>query len=128
VLASPARAEDGMEVKANVPFSFYAGDEKLPAGNYVFTLDDASSPTVLVIDTPNGKRHEFVLTEGERDTSGPANRSELVFDHYGQDHFLAEVRVEGLELGRELPETNRERSLAMSMSKDRVTVHLEKKG
>lgn len=125
LFVTPARAE-GMEVKAKVPFSFYAGNEMFPAGSYVFTVDDASAPTVLTIENAkdHGKRTEFVLTEGEKMVAGPAEQSELLFDRYGQDNFLAEVQVQGMDEGRALPETSRERQCADAhMTKHRVTVH-----
>ena len=40
VLNAASFAQDfGHEVRANIPFSFYAGDKAMPAGNYTFAIN-----------------------------------------------------------------------------------------
>jgi hypothetical protein len=53
-LGGAALAQDyGHEVRADIPFNFYAGDKLMPAGNYTFATDLASH-TVEIGQTAKG--------------------------------------------------------------------------
>jgi len=97
--ASPARADQ--KVVAKVPFDFIVGASRLPAGNYVVTeLDD---PAVVSIASTDGRYFTFVLTiAASPDEAAPS--PELVFDRFGEQHFLAKIVVDASE-GREIPLT-----------------------
>lgn len=127
--AGSALAVSGVAVKADIPFSFFAGDELFPAGQYVMRVDDPEEPDLLTIEDGQGARHEFVLTTPETPTKagGFLDESKLVFNRYGMDHFLAEVEVAGFDEGRALPVSRLERE-RREMSRDKVTVHAEKAG
>ena len=110
--AATAFAEPGTIVRANVPFSFYAGNLFLPPGSYVFTLDTPGEPGLLTIQRQNGREHELLLTvPGVRRREG-ARESELVFDRYGKDHFLSQIRIAGFDEERAIPKSEVERERA----------------
>lgn len=110
--AATAFAEPGTIVRADIPFSFYAGSLFLPPGSYVFTLDTPGEPGLLTIQRQNGREHEVLLTvPGARRREG-ARQSEIVFDRYGKDHFLSQIQVAGFDEGRAVPKSEVERERA----------------
>ncbi len=94
-------AGDGLDVKANIPFSFHAGKETLAKGEYEIR-QKADDPGTLVVRSANGKKEEFVLTNEVTDPN-LKHKSELVFDLFGTEHYLKQVWEEGLVVGREVP-------------------------
>src|SRR5256885_789392 len=78
-----AYAQNGEVEKANVPFDFYAGDQRMPAGTYYIGLDLASD--IIPISDNAGQRKVFLM--GIRFDNG-GDKSELVFDHLGDSYFL----------------------------------------
>jgi hypothetical protein len=95
--AGSALADSTHEIRVNIPFAFAVGKKVLPAGNY--RIDSVTSPAsaneVLIQDVDHPRFAILV-----RGTDGPwealptsiANRGRLVFDRYGDDHFLREIR------------------------------------
>ena len=62
-----AFAQDyGHKVRAEVPFSFYAGNKVLPAGTYYLTIN-AENHSVAVLE--NASRHGFFLSGAPADGS-----------------------------------------------------------
>lgn len=109
-------------VEANVPFSFVAGHETLPAGSYVFSLNDPMESSMLTIESKNGKRVDVLLTTAvARDE--PVNHSKLVFDEYGNDHFLSQVWVSGSDEARVLPKSEVQREYAKLLRQREVNAH-----
>jgi hypothetical protein len=94
-IAPSARADQG--VVARVPFDFIVGGQRLPAGKYLVTQNQA-----LVSIASTDRRHfAFVLMNPMwSDQAGTVPR--LVFERIGEDHFLAQVVAGGKEAGREL--------------------------
>jgi hypothetical protein len=82
------------QVRADIPFSFIAGGKTLPAGMYRFQESEQG----MLMSVRNEKTGETnsvgVLTRlGPRSTS----ESEVVFDVVGDNHYLAEVHMEGVD-------------------------------
>lgn len=119
IAPKPAPASTGVQVEANVPFSFTAGIETLPAGRYVFTVDDPMEPSELTIQRKDGSKVDVVLTATEPHPE-PANDSKLVFDQYGTDHFLAKVVVAGFDEARVLPKQEIQREYARLLEQREV--------
>jgi hypothetical protein len=129
LFAGSVFAESHVEVKAHVPFSFVAGKETLPAGDYDFTLDYENAPMVLGIRSKDGKSRDIVLSEAEAEPRA-ANDSKLVFDLIGDMHYLAAVQVTGYESKDIVPQTEimREyaRNAANEAGRNRTVVPLRK--
>lgn len=104
-------AMDGLRVMANVPFSFIAGEKSFPAGDYTFTVDDPDVPTLLTVESKNGDKYDLMLTESKalRDA---ADQSKLVFERYGQQRYLAEVWVVGLDRVQVIPPSEIQKEVA----------------
>src|SRR5262249_4190718 len=86
-------------VVVKVPFSFIAGSEEMPAGNYVIT-QRSNDLAVVSIVSADGKHTAQVLTNaGSDDESG---KPSLVFEQFRGHHFLPQVVPSGTE-SRDVP-------------------------
>lgn len=105
IIAAPraARAQD--RVVATVPFAFIVGDKELPPGEYVIR-QEAESPSVLAIESADGRRNVYVTTIGSSEDRS-ASSAELVFRRYDNQYFLNRV-VAGPDEEREIVLTDRE--------------------
>ncbi len=111
-----AHAQSGPLI-AKVPFGFYAGDIKLPAGEY------------RIVAIENGVMKIF-----NRDTNTPAIFNtftvrnlglepipgKLVFHRYGQDYFLSEMWWAGQSVGSKTMSSKREREQAKTAAPARI--------
>ncbi len=95
--AGSALAQTGHETRVNVPFAFVVGNKVLPAGNY--HIESVTSPTsaneVLIQDVDHPRFAVIVRgTDGSWQVlpASIASHGRLVFDQYGDDRFLREIR------------------------------------
>lgn len=95
---SSARAEVDQVEKVNVPFDFYAENQKMPAGTYAIGMDVEDGMTTL---TNNSGRTVMML--GTAADNSYSDQPKLVFDHSGQSYFLREVQSPELDV--DLPAT-----------------------
>ena len=109
-----ARAETG-EVKANIPFNFYAGSLMMPAGTYSVGFDALNN--IAVIRDDSGRHEMFLL--GMSSTQG-TDTPKLVFDHLGDSYFLRDL--DAFETDVSFPVRNAERKLARNGSGNEVVV------
>jgi hypothetical protein len=118
-----AHAQITGELEVNIPFQFYAGDTKLPAGQYVVRMLDNSDLKVMEIS--NADSSTSALFEVQ-DTEGPAPRkSELLFNKYGNRYFLAKVFDEGNSDGSAVPPSKYEKRVnqAAAEAQEHVPAH-----
>jgi hypothetical protein len=123
LLATAAANAQGVTVHANIPFTFAVGNQSLPAGEYKIQPTFGDS-VVLTIRSSDGKRTASTITEacGSRD---PSDKTELVFHRVGHRYFLSQIRVEGSDLGRQLPKNRAEAEVALNQKADNVVVAAE---
>ena len=88
---SPARADQLIETK--VPFDFIVHDTRMPAGDYVIRIRDASSgiQPVLVVESADGRRTALVMTFSDESSGPDFAAPEVSFQTYRHEHFLARV-------------------------------------
>src|ERR1041385_2664659 len=87
-------------VRVNIPFEFTVADETLPAGDYyIYRTQQYSSDNVLTISTVDGRVLAVQLTNGVQ-TLTPKKQGVLVFNRYGNKHFLSQVWIAGSNTGR----------------------------
>jgi hypothetical protein len=84
-------------VVANVPFSFYAGDQQYPAGTYEFALNDQNH-TVILTNTASNRSKMILALPGE--SLGYGNQARqgfnnlgLQFDTIGGAYVLASLKT-----------------------------------
>ena len=108
VMAISAMAQP--TVTANIPFAFYVGDMKLPAGSYeietvrpqVLRIKNASTHNVAAAFNP------VPITRPE----APGRPGRLVFYRYGVSYFLSEMWPAGSSTGRLVPRSDFQLELA----------------
>jgi len=102
-------------VRASVPFDFTVADETLPAGDYyIYRTRQYSNDDVLTISTVAGRVLAMRLTNGMQ-TLTPKKQGVLVFNRYGNKHFLSQVWIAGSNTGRAFLRSRSERELEREM-------------
>lgn len=113
-----AQAENDQTVRAQIPFSFYAGNQSMPAGTYEVGIDVANH--LITIRDRNGRNGSFLMgLVSDRGTDGNAV---MVFDHLGDSYFLRDVKTADTDVN--FPTQKTERMLARNNTPDEVTVAL----
>ncbi|PYY13486.1 MAG: hypothetical protein DMG61_13195 [Acidobacteria bacterium] len=115
ILGEMAHAQLDQTVKADVPFDFYAGKQKMPAGSYTLKFDVGSS-NVEIFDADN---HGMFLLRNEIQNVNASGAS-LLFDRLGDRYFLKTIETSDLDIG--FPVNDAERRLALNTSPTPVVV------
>ena len=109
-----AQAQTHGKLTANIPFDFYVGDQKLVAGEYtIVSVNPQSDGATLVIRQKDGKGSRILnfmpeVVKGERTDASPS----LIFNRYGSEYFLSEVRNPTQTFGARAPKSKVEANLA----------------
>src|SRR6266481_2110794 len=82
-----AHAQDDETVKANIPFDFYAGKQKMPAGYYRIGIDLGTE--MISVTDKSGKHKVFLMGTPAGDGDG---KWLLVFKHSGDVYALEELK------------------------------------
>ena len=97
VAATEARAQD--QVIATVPFDFFVGTARMPAGDYM--ISEESGGNIVKVAGERNDQAAFALTIAGSIDESPS-QPELVFDKIGNTYFLARIVVDHDNV-RELP-------------------------
>ena len=111
--AAKAHAQIIGELEVTVPFQFYAGNAKLPAGKYILHMLDNSDLRIMEISTADGSMSALFEVEDAEANAAPP-RSELIFNKYGNRYFLARVFDEGNPDGSRIPESPYEKRVSQA--------------
>ena len=116
-----AHAEtDGTEI-ANVPFDFYAGGQKMPAGKYTIGMDGEGERILLRDDS--GHHQMFLMGTPEKDGN---DKSELVFEHTGDVYALKELKSDVIDFDLTFPTRMPKQETASRISPSQVEVALNR--
>jgi hypothetical protein len=100
----PSFADVADRVTAEIGFRFTAGHEDFMPGRYAFLVNDLENPKILRIESEDGKRKvEYLLAETAAEPE-VLQKSEVVFERYGDDYFLSKVLVVGSDVGLMVPQ------------------------
>jgi hypothetical protein len=93
---APARAAglDGETLKAHVPFSFEVRGVTMPSGDYVIRSGDNVDQNLLEIRSADGRETAYFFVVDSGAVPNATDKAMLVFDDYGQSHFLHSVRLQ----------------------------------
>ncbi len=102
ILTAAVSAGAATKLTVTVPFEFYAGDNRLPAGDYVFEFRGispavASSSSVLV-QKQDGTSVTWIIAEPGQNVRHGAN-TQLVFNRYGDKYFLTKIECLDYQAG-----------------------------
>lgn len=107
--AAPSQAQG--RVRVNIPFSFDAGTESLPAGQYVFERTGLAGTSLMrVASVDRNETLTFVTLPVNRPSTVYDPR--LVFEILDGSYRLAEVWTAGAESGGLLPRTKEQALIA----------------
>jgi hypothetical protein len=99
------------DLDANIPFQFYVGNTKLPAGEYRIQVLDNSDLTIMEISCVDGSASAlFQIRDAE--TSSEPTKNELIFNKYGNRYFLAKLFDEGNPSGSQVSESGYEKRIS----------------
>lgn len=92
----PTRAQAQIigNLEAEIPFQFHVGSTTLPAGKYIIHELEGSDLTVMQISSADGKLSALFDVESAQAKAAP-EKSELIFNKYGDRYFLSEMYDEG---------------------------------
>jgi hypothetical protein len=116
LMATAAHAQQ-TRLSATVPFNFVVGDRSYPAGDYLFSNNDA----VLKITNAKQAKTELILSNTCRSVR-PSRDTKLIFDSMGGYYFLRQIWVAGNSSGRELPRSRTEVRMAQNHEKQESVI------
>jgi hypothetical protein len=108
-IPAPAMAQS-TALSVTIPFDFHAGGSTLPAGKYIV---DRVGEAIRISDS-NGHAAFVIATAVPNPAANLDNQ--LVFNAYGDERYLSEVRWMGYSAGRGLAKTTKEIELAKVFS------------
>ena len=110
LVAACANAQS-LNVKANVPFNFVVDKDTLPAGNYsIRSINDETGGRTLLIQS--GTKAMKLTTPDVASSLNVSQKSHLLFHRYGDEYFLAQIWVQGENVGRQFRMSRREAEIA----------------
>jgi hypothetical protein len=99
------------QLKADVPFDFIVNGFTLPAGEYTLQSVD-SLGKALSIRSSDSQAASTIIAEDQQSPT-PSRDTRLVFHRYGELYFLAEIWMQGEDIGRHVPASAREKEMAL---------------
>lgn len=113
IYPAEAHAQIIGNLEANIPFQFYAGNTKLPAGDYRIQVLDNSDLTFMEISSMDGSVSALFQVRDAETNPEPA-QSELIFNKYGDRYFLAKLFDEGNPEGSQVAESSYEKKIGQA--------------
>jgi hypothetical protein len=85
----------GENMRIDIPFAFYMGDQVFPAGEYRFDMNHGNYATASIVNVraPKGTDNRLLMTTAGTDKNTTANQ--VAFNKYGQKLFLSTVTING---------------------------------
>jgi len=115
------------DLEVTIPFQFYAGNAKLPAGKYIIHTVDNTDLTFMEISSADGSISAlFEVRDAEANSTSP--KSELIFNKYGNRYFLAKLFDEGNPNGSAVSESRYEKRVGEAAAEAQAHVPAHHKG
>ena len=110
------------EIRVTIPFDFTFGRVLLPAGDYTI-----NSPNQITVVVDNGKQNAAVLRSAPADDDR-TGVDKLVFQRYGNQYFLRQIRCSTVHLNLQFPASKPEKKAQLQQAavkrNDRVFIAL----
>jgi len=129
IYPSKAQAQVVGDLEVKIPFQFQAGNAKLPAGEYRIHVVGDSNLTVMRISAADDSTSTFFQVTETEAKSAPT-KTELIFNKYGDQYFLAKVFEEGSASGSEAIESRAEKTVSQqtTQAEEHVPAHRRVQG
>ena len=111
-LAPGAAAGPANGVLMNIPFSFYAGDQLMPSGKYIFEMPrmgNTATGSLVRVTSPDGTLCMNVFSQVENSLKAD-EEYRVTFTRYGEQYFLSRLR--NSTIGASLPTSRSEKAVA----------------
>ena len=113
--SAKAQSLSSGKLVANIPFEFKAGNQTMPAGEYIVRcVNPASDQTVLQIASRDGRNSVMLQMTSTRGKA--AETAKLVFHRYGDHYFFAQAWTPGERDGLAAPKSRDERNAARELA------------
>jgi hypothetical protein len=110
-----AMAQNGVTVKADIPFDFYASDRLMPAGVYFVVPASDSDRVTYLLRPAEPVPGAFVGTYQVSTKQDDRQDARLIFNKYTEDRiFLSRIVPFGSANAREVPKSKKEREMVIS--------------
>jgi hypothetical protein len=107
--ASGAQAQE-IAVKADIPFDFVVGNQRLPAGEYTVVNQGPVNQAILI---RSDERKTALFSSTQPCSSfNPSAKTKLVFHTLAGRYFLYQIWAQGNTAGRQIPKSSAEVELA----------------
>jgi len=110
-----------INVKANIPFDFVVNKQIMPRGEYTVQSIGTQGNGALLIRSMDSRAVSTVVGHSCESYRAPGI-SKLVFHHYGERYFLAQLWTSGNSSGQEFPVSKTEKQLAQVATADDVVI------
>jgi len=111
-----ASAGSAPRMWANIPFAFYAGEQLLPAGEYLFEMPDmgrnSATGSIVAVRTRDGSIFVYLQANPAGKNSG-GSACQVTFARYGDSYFLSKVQTNNIESN--LHKTRSEKTMAAAL-------------
>ena len=111
-------AQSSSIVKVKIPFDFQVGTQSLPAGEYTVT---PTNPALVMIRNKHGQEFAAAVTTDVQ-ANPSAGEGKLIFNHYEDYRFLAQIFIPGETVGRQLLKSNVEQRVAGRTAPSKPTI------
>jgi hypothetical protein len=113
VLSGSARALDDspFHLTANISFTFYVGNTKLPPGKYTISQFGEADENVFELRSADDKISVLIEGQAIQAESMPA-KTQIFFKKYGDKEILYQIFVAGQNLGFEITASAHEKRAA----------------
>lgn len=101
---------------AKIPFGFYVGGKELPAGEYTVQRVEGNMSLVRLADREGHTLMTFAIPAVRE----PEHGAKLIFNKYGDEYFLSEIRWMESSTALEFVPSSRERELAKKTVPQRI--------
>ena len=114
-VSAKAQSLSSGRLVANIPFAFSAGNQTLPAGDYIVRcVNPASDQTVMQITSKDGRNSVMLQTTSKRGKA--SETAKIVFNRYGDRYFFAQAWTSGERDGLEALESRDERNATRELA------------
>ena len=113
VLSAVSAFAQAPTFKANIPFDFQVNGKTMTAGQYV--IAEPTSPRGTITIRGGQQFSAAVAIFQNIEAKKPANATQLVFRHYGNQYFLVQMQMNRQTGALELPTTKAERNLVKEL-------------
>jgi hypothetical protein len=118
-------AGTGVTMRVSVPFDFYAGNQQLPAGEYTIEMGSGFLPTASIMTVRADQGTGIWIIATKAGTDRDLDSCTLLFNKYGDKHFLSTVSIRGYKAG--LKELKLEKELRAKAEVEQNTVIIAQK-